>query len=233
MDAEIQEPSENGWRLREPQSVPANKPEWRITVGLTDYAEAMQVMEERVAAIIDGTAPELVWLLEHPPLYTAGTGANPTDLINPQFPIHTVGRGGKYTYHGPGQRVIYTMLDLRQRGQDVRHFVWNLEEWIIRALARVRITAERRDDTDDRRVGLWVKGDGCDNKIAAIGIRVRKWVAFHGIAINVNPNLSHYAGIVPCGIKGHGLTTVQQLQPAVTMADIDSALRVTFTGVFE
>ncbi|MGE3770837.1 MAG: lipoyl(octanoyl) transferase LipB [Bdellovibrionales bacterium] len=222
----------------------ARRIEWQTSPALVAYPDALQAMEDHVAAMIDGRAGEKIWLLEHPPLYTAGTGADKADLLSPQFPVYETGRGGKHTYHGPGQRIVYVMLDLNQRGQDLRKFVWNLEEWIIRALARLDIAAGRRDDSDDRRVGLWVKSNAdavagtaehaaqTDNKVAAIGIRVRKWVTYHGVAINVNPDLSHYAGIVPCGIKGHGITSLAQLRPGTTMADIDAALQETFGDVF-
>ena len=189
-------------------------------------------MEDRVAAVRDGTERELIWLLEHPPLYTAGTSARAEDLLAPnQFPVHRSGRGGQYTYHGPGQRIVYVMLDLRRRGADIRCFVHDLEEWVIQALARFSVTGERREG----RVGIWVdRGSGREDKIAAIGMRVRRWVSYHGISINVEPDLSHYAGIVPCGIgEQHlGVTSLVDLGYPVTMADLDAALMATFGEVF-
>ena len=195
-------------------------------------------MEARVADIRAGRARELVWLLEHPPLYTAGTSSREIDLLEPaRFPVHVAGRGGQYTYHGPGQRVAYVMLDLRRRRQDVRRFVSDLEEWTIRTLGRFNVAAERRAG----RVGVWVgrpdkpalpDGSPREDKIAAIGVRIRHWVSFHGISINVEPDLSHYAGIVPCGIAGHGVTSLVDLGLPVTLADLDMALAKTFVEVF-
>ena len=215
-----------------------DKPEWRISDGLVPYEEALAVMEERVADIRAGRARELVWLLEHPPLYTAGTSAKPQDLLQPtRFAVHVAGRGGQYTYHGPGQRVVYAMLDLRARRQDVRRFVSDLEDWTIRTLARFSVTAERRAG----RVGVWVvrpdkpalpDGTRREDKIAAIGVRIRHWVSFHGLSINVEPDLSHYAGIVPCGIADHGITSLVDLGLPVTLADLDTALAETFEEVF-
>jgi len=215
-----------------------NKPEWRISDGAVPYAEALAVMEGRVADIHAGRERELVWLLEHPPLYTAGTSAKPHDLLQPmRFPVHVAGRGGQYTYHGPGQRVVYAMLDLRARRQDVRRFVFDLEEWTLRTLARFGVTAERRAG----RVGVWVArpdkpilpdGSTREDKIAAIGVRIRHWVSFHGISINVEPDLSHYAGIVPCGIADHGVTSLVDLGLPVSLADLDIALAETFDEVF-
>ncbi|CAI9399109.1 Octanoyltransferase [Pleomorphomonas sp. T1.2MG-36] len=207
--------------------------EWRIEPGLVDYEAGVAFMEERVAAIAEGRAAELVWLVEHPPLYTAGTSADPSDLVEPDlFPVHQTGRGGQYTYHGPGQRVAYVMLDLDRRGKDVRAFVAALERWIIGALAAFNVRGETRED----RVGVWVrrpdKGDGAEDKIAAIGIRVRRWVTFHGISLNVEPDLSHFAGIVPCGIRGHGVTSLVDLGLPVTMEDADTALKAGFIEVF-
>ncbi len=212
--------------------------EWRISDGLTDYDHAVAEMEARAAQIREGTAPELVWLLEHPPLYTAGTSADPKDLVAPdRFPVFQTGRGGEYTYHGPGQRVAYVMLDLKRRKEDVRAFVAALEEWIIRTLDRFNVKGERRED----RVGVWVvrpekpssaPGVPAEDKIAAIGIRLRKWVSFHGIAINHDPDLSHYGGIVPCGIADHGVTSLVDLGLPVTMHDLDLALRDAFGDVF-
>ena len=212
--------------------------EWRISGGLVPYPEALATMEARVEAIIAGRAPELVWLLEHPPLYTAGTSANPADLLAPdRFPVYAARRGGEYTYHGPGQRVAYAMLDLNRRGRDVRAFVWRLEEWVIRALASFNVTGERRPG----RVGVWVvrpdrppqpDGSPAEDKIAAIGVRLRRWVSFHGVAINVEPDLSHFDGIVPCGIRGHGVTSLVDLGLPVTLPDLDLALAAAFAEVF-
>jgi lipoyl(octanoyl) transferase len=207
--------------------------EWRIDDGLVAYDTAIAGMERRVAAIAGGEAPELVWLLQHPPLYTAGTSARDEDLLAPgRFPVHRTGRGGELTYHGPGQRVAYVMLDLRRRGADVRRYVCNLEDWIIRALATFNVTGERRDG----RVGIWVdRGGGREDKIAAIGVRIRRWVTFHGIAINVEPELEHFSGIVPCGIAGanYGVTSLVDLGLPVTMTDLDVALKETFAEVFD
>ncbi len=220
-------------------AVPGTPPvEWRIAPGLTDYEEALAAMEARADAIRAGTAGELVWLVEHPPLYTAGTSARPADLLTPgRFPVFAAGRGGEYTYHGPGQRVAYVMLDLKRRREDVRAFVSALEDWIIGALARFNVKGERRDD----RVGVWVvrpdrpspaSGEPAEDKIAAIGIRLRKWVSFHGIAINVEPDLEHFSGIVPCGIAEHGVTSLVDLGLPVTMHDLDIALKASFETVF-
>jgi lipoyl(octanoyl) transferase len=218
--------------------VAMSRPEWRISDKPVPYPEALVVMEARVAAIRAGLAPELVWLLEHPPLYTAGTSARPQDLLQPmRFPVHVAGRGGQYTYHGPGQRVVYVMLDLRARKQDVRRFVSDLEAWTIRTLARFGVSAERRAG----RVGVWVirpdqprqfDGSAVEDKIAAIGVRIRHWVSFHGLSINVEPDLAHYAGIVPCGIADRGVTSLVDLGLPVTMADLDAALAATFDEVF-
>ena len=207
--------------------------EWRVEPGLVDYGAAVAFMEERVAAIAEGRAAELVWLVEHPPLYTAGTSADPSDLVEPdRFPVHQTGRGGQYTYHGPGQRVAYVMLDLDRRGKDVRAFVAALERWIIGALAAFNVRGETRED----RVGVWVrrpdKGNGAEDKIAAIGIRVRRWVTFHGVSLNVEPDLGHFGGIVPCGIRGHGVTSLVDLGLPVTMEDADMALKESFVEVF-
>lgn len=207
------------------------RPEWRISDGLVPYDEALATMEARVADIRAGRADELVWLLEHPPLYTAGTSSKPADLLQPmRFPVHVAGRGGQYTYHGPGQRVVYVMLDLRRRRQDVRRFVADLEDWTIRTLARFNVRGEKRDG----RVGVWVARDGGqrEDKIAAIGVRIRHWVSFHGLSINLEPDLSHYAGIVPCGISQHGVTSLVDLGLPVTMTDLDMALAETFDEVF-
>ncbi len=213
--------------------------EWKITDGLTDYDEAVAFMESRVAAIAAGEADECVWLLEHPPLYTAGTSAKIEDLTDPdRFPVYESKRGGEYTYHGPGQRVAYVMLDLNKRGKDVRRFVKQLEEWVIASLAEFNVQGEIRDG----RVGVWVRrddkpltatGQPAEDKVAAIGLRLRKWVSFHGISINVEPDLDHFTGIVPCGISEYGVTSLVDLGLPVTMTDVDSALRKTFTEVFD
>ncbi|MFU0503249.1 lipoyl(octanoyl) transferase LipB [Pseudaminobacter sp. NGMCC 1.201702] len=212
--------------------------EWRIEPGLTAYEHALAFMEARVAAIRDGSAAEMVWLVEHPPLYTAGTSARLDDLVDPdRFPVFNAGRGGEYTYHGPGQRVAYVMLDLKRRREDVRAFVAALEAWIIATLDRFNIRGERRED----RVGVWVvrsdrppmpDGSPAEDKIAAIGIRLRRWVSFHGIAINVEPDLTHFSGIVPCGVSDHGVTSLVDLGLPVTMADLDNALKQSFEAVF-
>ena len=204
--------------------------EWRIADAPVDYPTALAEMEARVAQIRAGTAAELVWLLEHPPLYTAGTSAQPQDLLHPdRFPVYEAGRGGQYTYHGPGQRVAYVMLDLRHRGADVRRYVHDLEEWLIRTLARFNVRGERRDG----RVGIWVeRGAGREDKIAAIGVRVRHWITFHGVALNVEPDLTHFSGIVPCGIARHGVTSLWDLGLTPTMEEVDSVLMTTFGEVF-
>lgn len=205
-------------------------PELRITPGLTDYAVALADMEQRQADIAAGHARELVWFLEHPPLYTAGTSAKAPDLLTPQrFPVYQTGRGGQYTYHGPGQRVVYLMLDLNQRGKDVRAYVANLERWLIAALARLQVSADVRED----RVGLWVEQPGGgEDKIAAIGVRIRRWVTSHGIALNVAPDLEHFSGIVPCGIQAHGVTSLAALGKDSAMARVDQALIDAFAEVF-
>lgn len=212
--------------------------EWIESTGLTPYPDALAWMEARVAQISAGKADEAVWLLEHPPIYTAGTSARPADLRDPdRFPVFAAGRGGQYTYHGPGQRIAYVMLDLNARGRDVRRFVCNLENWIIAALAEFNIKGVRRDG----RVGVWVArpdkpplpdGTVRDDKIAAIGVKLRRWVSFHGISINVEPDLTHFDGIVPCGIQGHGVTSLVDLGLPVTMDDVDLALRRTFAIAF-
>jgi lipoyl(octanoyl) transferase len=208
--------------------------EWRISDSPVDYAEAVGAMEARAAAIASGEAPELVWLLEHPPLYTLGTSGKAGDLLDPRFPLIATGRGGQVTYHGPGQRIAYVMLDLKRRRPDVRAYVAALEQWIIETLDAFNIRGERRED----RVGVWVrrpdKGDGFEDKIAAIGVRLKRWVSFHGIAINVEPDLSHFQAIVPCGVVDprYGVTSLVDLGHPVTMADIDIALRQTFADIF-
>lgn len=213
-------------------------PEWIITDGLTDYTEALAFMEQRVAAIARGDADECIWLLEHPPLYTAGTSARPADLIDPdRFPVYDARRGGEYTYHGPGQRVVYVMLDIGRRGRDVRRFVQQLEAWVIATLDSFNVKGEIRPG----RVGVWVErpdkpltptGAVQEDKIAAIGLRIRKWVSFHGVSINVEPDLSHFDGIVPCGITDHGVTSLVDLGLPVSMGDVDVALRQSFERIF-
>jgi lipoyl(octanoyl) transferase len=207
--------------------------EWTVSDELVSYPEAVAAMEARAAAISAGTAPEQVWLLEHPPLYTAGTSARDTDLIAPaRFPVFRSGRGGQFTYHGPGQRVAYVMLDLNRRGPDLRRYVATLEDWLIATLARFNVRGERRED----RIGVWVRrpdkppleGGPAEDKIAAIGIRVRRWVSFHGISLNVDPDLEHYSGIVPCGVTGYGVTSLVDLGIPASMAEVDAALRAEF-----
>jgi lipoyl(octanoyl) transferase len=214
---------------------PLEKPlEWRISAALEDYPAALAAMEARVAGIHAGTAAEQVWLLEHPPLYTAGTSARPADLLLPdRFPVYAAGRGGQFTYHGPGQRIGYVMLDLAARGGNIRGYVRDLEEWIMRTLARFDVTGERRDG----RIGIWVEDGLREDKIAALGVRVRHGVTFHGIAINRDPDLSHFTGIVPCGIaetqdQPFGVTSLAKLGRKVTTAELDAALQSTFVEVF-
>ncbi|WP_438992496.1 lipoyl(octanoyl) transferase LipB [Pseudemcibacter sp.] len=204
--------------------------EWKIGKGVVDYNEALNFMEERVAKINEGQANELVWLVEHPPLYTSGTSSKESDLLTPKrFPVYYAGRGGQYTYHGPGQRVVYVMLDLNKRSRDVRKYVADLERWIIESLAEFNVIGETREG----RVGVWVERDGGrEDKIAAIGVRVRKWVTFHGICINVEPDLSHYSGIVPCGISEHGVTSLVDLGLPVNMNDLDVTLKKTWDKIF-
>ena len=212
--------------------------DWTQIPGFAPYVETLAAMEARVAEISAGTAPEAIWLLEHPPLYTAGTSSNRADLTEPdRFPVHVAGRGGQYTYHGPGQRVAYTMLDLNKRGRGVRQFVSALEDWVIATLGEFNVKGERRSG----RVGVWVvrhdrapNPDGSlrEDKIAAIGVKLRRWVSFHGISINVEPDLSHFGGIVPCGIRDHGVTSLVDLGLPVTMADLDAALIATFPRFF-
>src|ERR1700737_1461475 len=208
--------------------------EWRISDSPVAYPEAVAAMEARVAEIAAGSAPELVWLVEHPPLYTSGTSGKASDLLEPRFPLFATGRGGQLTYHGPGQRVAYAMLDLKRRRPDVRAYVAGLEEWIIRTLAAFHVRGERRED----RVGVWGKragkGEGFENKIAAIGVRLRRWVSFHGISINVEPDLTHFDAIVPCGVVDprYGVTSLVDLGHPVSMADVDIALRQAFEQVF-
>lgn len=207
---------------------------WTVSDGLTAYPDAVATMERIAAGIAAGTEPETVWLVEHPPLYTSGTSAKASDLLDARFPVYETGRGGQFTYHGPGQRVAYVMLDLNRRGRDVRAFVQNLEAWVMAALAEFNVVGETREG----RVGVWVKrpdkGDGYEDKIAAIGIRLRKWVSFHGISLNVEPDLTHFSGIVPCGINEQkfGVTSLVDLGLPVTMDDADIALKKSFGDVF-
>ena len=211
-------------------------PEWRVTPGLIGYAEAVRAMELRVEAIRTGALGELIWLVEHPPVYTAGTSAGPAELLDPRgIPVHRTGRGGRFTYHGPGQRVVYVMLDLRRRGQDVRRFVQCLEQWAVLTLAAFGIRGERREG----RVGIWVArgdigGQGNEDKIAAIGVRVRGWVTFHGLAINLDPDLPAFSGIVPCGVtdRRFGVTSLRALGVDATMDEVDVALKATFEKAF-
>ena len=208
--------------------------EWRVSNSLVPYEAAVDAMQARAAAIAAGKEPELVWLLEHPPLYTAGTSAKPDELIEARFPVFESGRGGQMTYHGPGQRVAYVMLDLKRRGPDVRRFVATLEEWIIRTLAAFNVRGERRED----RIGVWVrrsdKGEGFEDKIAAIGIRVTQWVTLHGMALNVEPDLTHFSGIVPCGVSDqrYGVTSLADLGIPVSMPEVDMVLRREFEALF-
>jgi lipoyl(octanoyl) transferase len=193
------------------------------------YPDAIAFMEQRAAGIASGMAKECVWLLEHPSVYTAGTSAHPSDLLDARFPVFQTGRGGQFTYHGPGQRVAYVMLDLKHRTPDVRRYVRDLEDWLICTLARFGVAGERREG----RVGIWVaRADGTEDKIAAIGVRVRRWVTFHGIALNVSPDLSHFTGIVPCGIRGHGVTSLADLGLSGSMSDVDRVLKTEFENVF-
>lgn len=204
--------------------------EWCISEGFVPYEQAVDFMEKRVAEIRKGRASQMVWLLEHPPLYTAGTSAKPEEVLDPdRFPVYQVGRGGKHTYHGPGQRVAYVMLDLKDHGADLRAFVRNLEEWVIQTLARFGLKGERRDG----RVGIWVqRGPLREDKIGAIGVRVRRWVSFHGISLNVEPDLSHFEGIIPCGISDHGVTSLWDLGLTPTMDDVDLCLKECFEEIF-
>jgi lipoyl(octanoyl) transferase len=219
---------------QEPKSqdpAPAAEVEWLVSDALVPYETALAVMDARAAAIAGGTASELVWLLEHPPIYTAGTSARPADLLQPErFPVHAAGRGGQYTYHGPGQRIAYVMLDVRRRGGDVRRFVTALETWIIDTLAAFGVRGETRAD----RVGVWVarpeKGPGAEDKIAAIGIRIRRWVSLHGLSLNVEPDLEHFSGIVPCGISRHGVTSLADLGRIMSMPEVDMALEAAFVA---
>jgi lipoyl(octanoyl) transferase len=216
-----------------PSSAGAPPVEWRVSDGLVDYEAAVAEMEARAAAIADGEAPELVWLLEHPPLYTAGTSAKALDLVErDRLPVFQTGRGGQYTYHGPGQRIGYAMLDLRRRSPDLRAYVAALEAWLIGTLDRFGVTGERRED----RVGVWVRrpelGRDAEDKIAAIGVRVKRWVTLHGVSLNVETDLSHYAGIIPCGVRDHGVTSLADLGRLISMAEVDMAMRETFEEIF-
>lgn len=204
--------------------------EWKLTSNPTPYKDALAFMEARVNAIAAGTADDCTWLLEHPPLYTAGTSAKISDLLEPRFPIYETGRGGEYTYHGPGQRVGYVMLNLRnmQQEPDIKKYIWQLEEWIIQTLHHFDVKGERREG----RVGIWVQAADSEKKIAAIGVRVRHWVTFHGIAINNTPDLSHFSGIVPCGIQQFGVTSLSDLGKTVSMAELDAALMHVFPKIF-
>lgn len=198
--------------------------EWRIESAPVDYETALATMEDRARAVAAGTARELVWLLEHPALYTAGTSADPAELIDPRFPVHATGRGGKYTYHGPGQRIGYVILDLNKRGRDVRRYVHALEGWVIAALAQLGVEAFRAPG----RVGIWTLDDDSESKIGAIGVRVRRWVTLHGFSVNIAPNLTHFDGIVPCGIADYGVTSLQRLEKQVTLGAFDAALEAEF-----
>ena len=208
---------------------PARIVDWAVSDAPVPYEAALAVMEERIEQIASGTAPELIWLLEHPPIYTAGTSAQPADLLQPdRFPVFETGRGGQYTYHGPGQRIAYVMLDLRARGRDVRGLITLLEDWIIGTLTAFNVKGEVRPD----RVGVWVarpeRGAGAEDKIAAIGLRLRHWISFHGLSINVEPDLEHFSGIVPCGVSQHGVTSLADLGLVVSMPDVDIALAAAF-----
>ncbi len=213
-------------------ALPTDDIDWLISTDQVNYPDAVAFMEDRAAAIYNGTAKEAIWFLEHPPLYTAGTSAHEEDLLAPdRFPVYESGRGGQYTYHGPGQRVVYVMLNIKNYGSDVRRFVHTLEDWGIAALAECGVTAETRED----RVGLWVRRDGFiprEDKVGAIGVRIRRWVSFHGMAFNISPDLSHFGGIVPCGISQHGVTSFADLGVDATMADFDAAMVANFSKVF-
>lgn len=204
------------------------QPEWRISDAPVAYPDALAEMEARAAAIAEGAAGEMVWLLEHPPIYTAGTSAKDADLIDARFPVYRTGRGGQFTYHGPGQRVGYAMLDLRQRKPDVRAYVRDLEQWLIETLALFNVKGERRQG----RVGIWVQRGLKEDKVAALGVRIKRWVTFHGVALNVDPDLSHFSGIVPCGVRAHGVTSLADLGIIVPMADVDIAFKQSFKKIF-
>ncbi len=202
--------------------------EWKVSDQPVAYPEALALMEARAAAIAEGSAGEMVWLLEHPPIYTAGTSANDADLLDARFPVYRTGRGGQFTYHGPGQRVGYAMLDLKQRKPDVRAYVRDLEQWLIETLALFNVKGERREG----RVGIWVQRGLKEDKIAALGVRIKRWVTFHGVALNVDPDLTHFSGIVPCGVKAHGVTSLAELGILVSTADVDIALKQSFKKIF-
>lgn len=210
------------------QSADLTQLDWKVSDRPISYPDAVAAMEERVGAITKGLAREQVWLLEHPPIYTAGTSAKESDLIDARFPVFRTGRGGQFTYHGPGQRVGYVMLDLRRRKPDVRAYVRDLESWMIEALAQFGVKGERRDG----RVGIWVQREMREDKIAALGVRIKRWVTLHGVAINVNPDLAHFSGIVPCGVKGHGVTSLADLGINASMGDVDEALKRSFHKIF-
>jgi lipoyl(octanoyl) transferase len=211
--------------LNAPVNIP---PEWKISDQPVAYPEALAAMEARAAAIAEGSATEQIWLLEHPPIYTAGTSARDEDLLEARFPVYRTGRGGQFTYHGPGQRVAYAMLDLKRRKPDVRAYVHDLEEWLIQALAELGVKGERREG----RVGIWVQRGIREDKIAALGVRIKRWVSFHGVALNVDPDLSHFTGIVPCGVTQHGVTSLADLGIVASMADVDVALKRSFGKIF-
>ena len=202
--------------------------EWKVSDQPVAYPEALALMEARAAAIAEGSASEMVWLLEHPPIYTAGTSSNDADLLDARFPVYRTGRGGQFTYHGPGQRVGYAMLDLKQRKPDVRAYVQDLEQWLIETLALFNVKGERREG----RVGIWVQRGLKEDKIAALGVRIKRWVTFHGVALNVDPDLTHFSGIVPCGVKAHGVTSLAELGILVSTADVDIALKQSFKKIF-
>jgi lipoyl(octanoyl) transferase len=213
-----------------PASIDLKSPgiEWRVSQGLVPYPEAVRAMEARVEAISSGTGSEEVWLLEHPALYTTGTSAKASDILDARFPVFETGRGGQVTYHGPGQRICYVMLDLKTRKADVRGYVRNLEEWLILALEKLGVKGERRSG----RIGIWVQNGIREEKIAAIGVRIRRWITFHGISLNVDPELSHYSGIVPCGVREYGVTSLSAMGISAKMAEVDAALKQSFQEVF-
>jgi len=211
------------------ENVGINSVLWRTDDEPVAYEKAVNFMEDKVLAIREHGERDCVWLLQHPPLYTAGTSARARDLIAPAFPVHQTGRGGQYTYHGPGQRVAYVMLDLQKRGADLRRYIFNLEEWVIKTLRVFSVTGERKDG----RVGVWVTANGSESKIAAVGVRVRKWVTYHGVSLNLDPDLTHYNGIVPCGLREYGVTSLQKIGVKVSMTELDRALYQNWRAVFE
>ncbi len=217
---------QSGMKIKMEQSETRHDVEWRTSRALIPYPDALAVMNERIAAIASGSANECIWLLEHPPLYTAGTSAEPVELIDPRFPVYDAGRGGRYTYHGPGQRVAYLMLDLNQRGRDVRCFVHAVEGWVIATLARLGVECWRAPG----RIGIWTTAHGKEAKIGAIGVRVRRWVTMHGFSINLSPDLSHFGGIIPCGLAEFPVTSLRDLELPITMEDLDLALSLEFEG---